>query len=268
MKYLLGICILCFFSPIFAMDDVKGQTYPNSEAFLQAEWKTCKLATDGCNTIQISNGKLGASTAMYCEDVYGKDGQEAWSCLDEKWDNTKEKTYPDSKAFLKAEWSTCKVATDGCNTVHIDNGKLWIMTQMYCEEIYGENGQEVWSCLDTQIQEETIGFLSESDQNHYMTIKDTLGAKNTMRIQKLISNFGEKVLKKAKYDTPKATRALDATVKKIEAMLQDLVSQYPADMKMSQRDTFKYQVLTLAKYELQIMKHRWIRNTTQTLDTK
>ena len=55
-------------------------------------------------------------------------------------------TFPTSQAFLEAKWDVCEVATDGCNTVHINNGQLWAMTQMYCEDVYGEGGQEAWSC--------------------------------------------------------------------------------------------------------------------------
>ena len=63
------------------IDYTKPRTYSNSEDFLKAEWHICKTATDGCNTIQIWNWWLGASTMMYCEDVYWEGWQEKWSCL-------------------------------------------------------------------------------------------------------------------------------------------------------------------------------------------
>lgn len=52
----------------------------SSEAFLEAEWKICKVATDGCNTVMIVDWKLGWMTKMYCEDVYGENGKESWYC--------------------------------------------------------------------------------------------------------------------------------------------------------------------------------------------
>lgn len=57
--------------------------YTSSEAFLKDYGKTCEVATDGCNTVQIWNGQLWATTLMYCEDIYGPKGQENWSCIKE-----------------------------------------------------------------------------------------------------------------------------------------------------------------------------------------
>lgn len=60
-------------------------------------------------------------------------------------------SYTNSADFLKAEWNTCKVATDWCNTITIDNGKLWASTMMYCEDIYWSWWQEKWSCKDENL---------------------------------------------------------------------------------------------------------------------
>lgn len=54
--------------------------YNTSEEFLASEWDICEFATDGCNSVTLDEGKLGASTEMYCEDIYGENGQEKWSC--------------------------------------------------------------------------------------------------------------------------------------------------------------------------------------------
>lgn len=59
------------------------KVYSTQADFLQAEGKTCEVATDGCNTVQIWNGQAGASTMMYCEHIYGEGQQEQWSCLKE-----------------------------------------------------------------------------------------------------------------------------------------------------------------------------------------
>jgi len=36
---------------------------------------------------------------------------------------------------------------------------------------------------------------------------------------------------------------------------------YPADVSMSEEDTLKYNILTLAQYEVGIIHHRWKRNS-------
>jgi hypothetical protein len=56
--------------------------YFNSSDFLSAEWKYCTRATDGCNTFEVVNSKLWNATEMYCENVYWKNWQESWSCLE------------------------------------------------------------------------------------------------------------------------------------------------------------------------------------------
>jgi len=65
---------------------------------------------------------------------------------DDSIDYTSPKVYKTSADFLKAEGNLCLQATDGCNNVMINNGQLGAMTKMYCEDIYGTNGQEKWSC--------------------------------------------------------------------------------------------------------------------------
>ena len=71
-----------------SIEDDNTKTYSNSEDFLKAEWHLCKIATDGCNTIQIWNWWLWASTMMYCEDIYWDNWQEKWSCLSYEDDKT------------------------------------------------------------------------------------------------------------------------------------------------------------------------------------
>jgi hypothetical protein len=66
------------------------------------------------------------------------------------------KIYNTSTDFLASEGQTCKVATDGCNTVQINNGELGGMTMMYCENIYGSGAIEQWSCLDKTLEQNTI----------------------------------------------------------------------------------------------------------------
>ena len=67
--------------------DVVQKVYTSSEAFLSEEGAKCTFATDGCNTIMISNWELGGMTKIYCENVYGEGWQENWSCLKYKEDD-------------------------------------------------------------------------------------------------------------------------------------------------------------------------------------
>lgn len=95
-------------------------------------------------------------------DFDGLNDCEGDNTCDDSVDYTKAKTYPTSALFLEAEWNICKSATDGCNTVMINNGKLWGMTMMYCEDTYGENGSEAWSC--NAYDEEKIEELKEENK--------------------------------------------------------------------------------------------------------
>ena len=64
-----------------------SSSYSSAEEFLRAEWDICRVATDGCNTVQVRNGELGAMTQMWCEDIYWDNGQEKWSCREYREDN-------------------------------------------------------------------------------------------------------------------------------------------------------------------------------------
>lgn len=64
------------------------------------------------------------------------------------------KVYPTKEEFLAAEGAVCKQATDGCNTVTLNEGELWAMTMMYCEDVYGEEWAEEWKCLVYNDEEE------------------------------------------------------------------------------------------------------------------
>lgn len=77
MKRILAVCAALGLSALAAAH-ASGAVYTNSSDFLRAEGAMCQVATDGCNTIMVNNGQLGASTMMYCANIY--EGQEAWSC--------------------------------------------------------------------------------------------------------------------------------------------------------------------------------------------
>ena len=55
--------------------------------------------------------------------------------------------YQTAEEFLKTEGDICKVATDGCNTIYMDNGQFGASTERYCV------APPVYSCLE-YIEEE------------------------------------------------------------------------------------------------------------------
>ena len=175
---------------------------------------------------------------------------------------TKTLAYPNASSFLEAEGWTCKVATDGCNTVQIWNRQLGAMTQMYCEDIYGENGQEAWSCLDDEIEQQELWFLSDNDRNYYKLLRDTNLASTTVeRINGILQDFSDKVLESYNYDIEKSLNVLERAVERFENEIFNLIMTYPADVAMNQSDTQKYWVLHYAKFELMIIAERWKRNS-------
>lgn len=73
------------------------------------------------------------------------------------------KVYNSSQDFLKAEWDICQSASDGCNRVGIVNWELWAMTEMYCEDVYGQGGQEKWTCQ--QYNEQKVEYNKYIENN-------------------------------------------------------------------------------------------------------
>lgn len=164
------------------------------------------------------------------------------------WEN---KTYTNSADFLAAEGQTCKIATDGCNTIQISNGALGASTMMYCEDIYGDAGQEAWSCKDAQIEDMTLWFLSDDEEAEYKEIKSMLSEKTITKVENAVNNFGDTVLTKTNYDMKKSYVLMDKTIDKVQMHL--MTSRYA--------DQNKYNMIRLLRFELMILKNRWEQNT-------
>lgn len=176
------------------------------------------------------------------------------------WEVTTQKVYTSSADFLKAEGLTCKRATDGCNSVSIVNAQLGAMTQMYCENIYGSGAQEQWSCLDQKLEDETLGFMSENDRNYYKTLQSQIDSKTQERVLWILDTYGNKILERYSWNVPKSVKLMEKTIAAFETAIHNLSMKTPADAAMNETDTKKYQILNFAKFELQIMMHRWMRN--------
>lgn len=170
--------------------------------------------------------------------------------------------YTSSEDFLQAEGNSCSVATDGCNTVQIWEGKLGAMTQMYCENIYGENGQEQWQCIDQKLEDETLGFMNENQRMEYKNISENiLDMQVQERVVRVLENFSSNVLERVSYDTPTAILALDKAIEMLQDAINTLALEYPADEVVAELQVLRYNILTFAKYELEIIQHRWKRNS-------
>jgi len=166
--------------------------------------------------------------------------------------------YNDSASFLQAEGSICKVATDGCNTIQIQDGKLGASTKMFCADT-----TEQWSCLDMSLENRRVGFLSTNDRNQYFTFQNHLGQKTSDKIETIISNFGDRVLSANGYDVAKSRAVLDVAIARFDAAIGKITMNTPADSQMSQKDTQTYYILSVARTELEILQNRWAQNSAQ-----
>lgn len=230
MFLLLSVCMAFF---LFWASSVSALSFAQGTKFLDA---TTKLECDA----------LGGNFTEWYGEIY---------C-------TTSGVYSSSEIFLKAEGKTCKIATDGCNTVQILNGALWAMTQMYCEDIYGEDGQEAWSCLDSELEEQELWFLSDNDRNYYILLRDkTLTQATVERINTLLYEFSDRVLDIHKYDMTQSLLTLDKVMKRLDTEIFNLIMTYPADMAMNEADTEKYSLLQYVKFEIMILAERWKRNS-------
>lgn len=155
------------------------------------------------------------------------------------------KVYSTKEEFLKSEWKTCEVATDGCNTVQIWNGQAGASTMMYCEHIYGEGQQEQWSCV------KEIGKLSQNDQNFYDNIKTKISAKKQAQISSLIAEY-KKAL--AKLPADKQAEVHAKAIAKVKDAIFTIIMAHPQDIALPKKENNKYLTLSLLKFELMLVK--------------
>jgi len=76
---------------------------------------------------------------------------------------------------------------------------------MYCEDIYGENGQEEWQCIDETLENEMLGFMTENEKNQYKHItENVLDEATHQKVRGVLEDFSSRVLEeKVSYDTKK-----------------------------------------------------------------
>lgn len=202
-------------------------------------------------------------------------------------------TYSTSAAFLAAEWWICKVATDGCNTITIQDGQLWASTMMACLQSDGITMKpQVWSCQEynDNIQffwgnglpwwdvdehgckpstgyswdsvaekclrpweENTSGF-SQSDINQYDTIKANFSDALKTKIDASLSTYKER-LSQISLETRKEVNS--KTLSRVEKFLSDFIFQFPQDKALSWNNLKIYNLVTYLKYKLLILQNNF-----------
>jgi len=148
--------------------------------------------------------------------------------------------YTNSYDFLRAEGASCQVATDGCNTITVNNGQLGASTMMYCANIY--EGQEAWSCT------KQIGQLSADDQSRYENAKMATGWREKTAVENFIAKFRSITYWSSAADTEIFKQAVLGRLATVQNFLW--TRTFASD---AQRNSVT-STLELAKYELMRLK--------------
>jgi hypothetical protein len=146
-------------------------------------------------------------------------------------------TYPDSESFLAAEGSICKLATDGCNNITIDNGQLGASTLMACLQDDGMTMKSpVWSCSAYQddimfmtgvpLMTGVSNGLSDNDQSQYDTFKERIGQKRMDKLEKIIEKYQQRL---AKISIEKQSKIHIQMIDLMDKKISTFLFQFPAD---------------------------------------
>lgn len=187
-------------------------------------------------------------------------------------------TYTTAEDFLAAEWYTCEVATDGCNTITVRDGKFGISTMRYCEQdpIYSctQQRQEIKVCTmeyapvcgvdaatysnscmagDVEVAYEWVceakDNLSENDRNFYNQIQTQLDEDYVVRVEKVIGAYAEN-MKRKRWARERMLEAHDSMIERVDTMISKLLMKYPQDIALPERANERYLKLSLIKLSL------------------
>lgn len=193
-------------------------------------------------------------------------------------------TYDTSEAFLAAEGAMCKTATDGCNTISIQDGQLWASTLMACVDETGNMQKEVWSCKEyndnimfmtggpivggdadvhgcigsagyswNEAQQSCLRIweqgLSDNDQNFYTTFQSRLTPVQNYVVAKVFQKYQDKVMVYSPEDRVVVNQKV---ISRLEKKISDFLLKYPQDIALPYKADMYYKRLTLLKFEMQI----------------
>lgn len=118
------------------------------------------------------------------------------------------KTYSSLDELLKNETNVTSV-TDGCNGGFVMPDGNVAMTLMYCENIYGENGQEIWSRTDTLLPvygdnatyfDEALFQKLDKNSKLHAKLELVLSKRSESQLEKVLMNIDQQI------ETVKLTR--------------------------------------------------------------
>ncbi|MBS8122554.1 Kazal-type serine protease inhibitor family protein [Candidatus Vampirococcus lugosii] len=143
----------------------EARTFNSKENFLETHGEYCTFASDGCNNIQINDGEAGASTMMYCEDIYGENGQEKWTCLTHINEDNKEKL--EHEKYVKANIS------DLINEDPVLGGTWYVVDIERLSDkkmkVYSEDGHitnETTLNIDTMYEDKNLNEKEQTENNN------------------------------------------------------------------------------------------------------
>lgn len=202
--------------------------YKTSEEFLKAEGNTCEVATDGCNTITIWNWALWASTMMYCEDIYGTNGQEKWQCKKQK------------EPVVEEGPTMCTMQYDpvcGVDWVTYGNScSAWKVKIAY-----------TWECNSNSWNIEVSDWLTNDDRL-YNHIKATLSKKAQQKVWIVLKKYETRI---SKFSEGKKQEVNTSVIKALENEIFKITMKYPQDIALPESVNNAYLTITLLKMEIE-----------------
>lgn len=224
--------------------------YKTSEEFLKAEGLTCEVATDWCNTITILNWALWASTMMYCEDVYWEKWSYKWSCKKQKevdlvWNDR------DEHGCIGSAWYVWNSEKKEC--VRPWEEEVSVCTMQYDPVCWIDWVTYGNSCSAGKVKvsykwECKINWLSENDNNFYLSIRNNLNSTYLAKSDELVKNYEKKI---SKYSAIKKQKINKSIISALENQINDLIMSYPQDIALPEKVNNKYLSLSLIKFEIQ-----------------